>query len=188
MTNDVDAGPDVQIRDNSIPIQTPSLELGGAEVVPDELVRSWLQREWFETELTPKPLIVVKDEKLQGDPARNDLLVVRVDDYREEFTGHRHEHVKIDVSIGIEIHTIKSRQRMWNLMGEIRRCTYRWILALQPYHSLYWDGFAPDYAGPNMFTGTVRLRLTSDAIPVFKRRVTGEESPSTDPSLFPDGI
>ena len=189
MTQDIDRGPDVQIRDESHPVQTPSLELGGAELVPDELVRDWLLKEWFETELAPRPTIVVRNDVMQADLARNDHIVVEVAAYDETFTGHRHEFVAIEVRVDLEIRTIVSRQRMWNLMGETRRVLYRWILALQPYHSLYWDGFTPDYTeGPRNNAGTVHIRLTSDAVPIFTRRVTGEEAPNTDPSLFPGGI
>jgi hypothetical protein len=189
MVRDIDRGTDIQIRDESIPIQTPSLEVAGAELVPDELVRDLLEKYWFETEAAPKPTIVVKNEIENHNMARSDLIEVWVENYGEEFSGHRHEHVMIEVAVIIEIKTIHSRQRLWNLMAECRRVIYQWILALQPFHSLYFDGFQPDYSpGPGNYEGTVRIRLTADAIPVFKRRVTGEESPNTDPSAFPGGI
>lgn len=185
---DIDGGADVQIRDDSHPVVTPSLQTAGNEVVPDELIRDLLSAEWIATEAAPKPKLVVKDEVLQADLKRNDVVVVEVEGYQEQFTGHRHEFVDIEVPIGITIRSVQSRQRMWNLMAECRRIVYKWILALQPYHSIYFDGFQPDYLGPNNFSGIMRIRLTAGAIPAFKRRVSGEESPSTDPGSFPDGI
>jgi hypothetical protein len=185
---DVDGAPDTQIRDNSYPIPTLSLQAAGNEVVPDELVRDLLQREWLATEAAPTPRFLVKDEAMQADLARGDALVVEVENYEDRFTGHRHEFVDVEVSIGITVRSVHSRQRMWNLMAECRRIVYRWILALQPYHSLYFDGFQPDYLGPKNFSGIMRIRLTAGAVPVFKRRVGGEESPSTDPGQFPGGV
>lgn len=189
MTTDRDAGPTVQIRDNSYPVPTESLELGGTEVVPDELVRDLLNMEWSETERANRPRVEVRNDALQADLRRSDWLIVEVTSYDEQPDGHRHEYAKIEVSVDIEVRTIKSRQRLWSLMGEVRRIIYKWMLAAQPYHCIYWDGFTPDYtAGPNNFDGHCHIRLTADAQPIFTRRVTGEEAPNTDPDLFPEGI
>lgn len=185
---DIDSAADVQIRDDSHPLPTASLQVAGNEVVPDELIVALFEREWIETEAAPKPKVVVKDDVLQADLKRNDVVVVEVETYQEQFTGHRHEFVDIEVPIGITIRSIHSRQRMWNLMAECRRIVYRWILALQPYHSIYFDGFQPDYLGPGNFSGIMRIRLTAGAIPAFKRRVSGEEAPNTDPGEFPEGV
>ena len=185
--SDLAGSPDIQIRDNSYPVPTPSLQTAGNEVVPEELVRDLFLQEWIETEAAPRPRVIVQDEILQTDLKRGDIMMVSVEDYQEQYTGHRHEYVDVEVRIGVEIRTVHSRQRMWNLMAESRRIVYRWILALQPYHSLYWDGFQPNYGGPNLFSGVMSLRLTAGAIPVFLRRVTGEESPNTDPGKFPEG-
>lgn len=185
---DINAGPDVQIRDNSHPVPTRSLQTAGNEVVPDELIRDLFKSEWISSEAAPTPTFVIKDELMQVDLKRTDIVMVEVETYQEQFTGHRHEFVDIEVPIGITIRTVHSRQRMWNVMGECRRIVYKWILALQPFHSIYFDGFQPDYLGPGNFSGIMRIRLTAGAIPIFQRRVSGEESPSTDPEGFPDGV
>lgn len=188
MPGDIDAGPTVQIRDESYPIQTPSLELAGAEVVPDELVRDLLKKEWIATELAPEPTILVKDEAVQVNLRNRPAIIVEVEDYREEPTGHRHEFAKIEVPIALSIRTVRSRQQLWSLAAEARRIFHEWMLALQPFHVIYFDGFRPDYEGTHNYTGMMRIRLCADAQPIFLRRVTGEESPNTDPGLFPNGI
>lgn len=185
---DLTAGPTTQIRDDSHPIPTGSLAGAGNEVVPDELIRDLLLNQWLATEAAPRPTVLVKDDAMQADLKRGDVIVVEVENYQEQFNGHRHEYVDVEVPIGLTIRTVHSRQRMWNLMGEARRIVYRWILALQPFQSLYFDGFQPDYLGPGNFSGIMRIRLTAGALPAFLRRVEGEESPNTDPGDFPEGI
>ncbi len=180
--------PDQTIRDVSIPIPTPSLSQAGAEVVPDELVRDLLLREWLETDAAPRPRIIVRDEASTLPVGHGDHLTVGIDDYQETFEGHRHEFVNVSVMVGIEIYTQHSRQRLWDIMAEVRRIIYRWQLALQPYHALHFDGFRPDYVAPRGWQGAISLRLRAEGLPIFLRRVTGEESPSNSPDQFPDGI
>lgn len=189
MTRDIDAGTNVQIRDESHPVVTPSLQQAGDEVVPDELVRDLLAREWFDRGNCPRPGLFIRNERYQENISRDDVVVIEQGPERETFNGHRHEFVNVEVPISLEVHTTHSRARLHNIKAEIRRIIYEWILALQPFHSLYYDGFSVDYtSGTNRHVGTVNLRLTADALPAFARRVTGEESPSTDPGFFPDSI
>lgn len=125
-----------QIRDGTVTVRTPSLEQAGNEPVPDEIVRDLLIDQWAETEMAPRPTIYVKTDWKEQNLKRGDVLTVSVLDFNVEFVGHRHEHVNIDVPIAVEIHTVASRQRLWNLMGEVRRIILKWILALRPYQSL----------------------------------------------------
>jgi hypothetical protein len=178
-----DVPPDQTIRDDSYPVATASLLVAGSETVPDELIRDLLIAEWKETQAAPRPEILVRDERVQVDLRRSDAIAVEVESYQERFNGHRHEHVDIEVTLALTIRTAASRARLWALMAEARRIVYRWKLALQPYHSLYFDGFYPEYVGPNVWQGTMRVRLTADAIPEYLRRVEGEESPSSDPGV-----
>lgn len=188
MPDDRRDSPTLQIRDSTRVVQTPSLLEAGNEAVPDELVRDLFIEEWLETEVNQRPLIYVPggpDAPKQVNLARGDMLIVQVADLTEVFTGHRHEHVNMEVPVTVEIRTVASRQRMWNLMAEVRRIWYKWILALRPYHSLYFDRFVPDYEGRhNYYGGTIFLRMTADAIPVFARTVGGMETPSGDPTAL----
>jgi hypothetical protein len=179
---DIYKDPTEQIRDGTATVRTPSLEGAGNEPVPDEVVRDLLIDQWVETEVAPRPAVYVKGEWKQKDLGRNDVLVTSVLDFSAEFVGHRHEHLNIEVPVAIEIHTKDSRQRMWNLMAEVRRIVLKWILALRPYQSLYWDGFKVEYEGLyGYFTGTVLIRLTADALPWATMCVTGMESPNLQP-------
>ena len=186
MTDNRRESPTVQIRDFSRTIQTESLVQVGNEPVPDEIVRDLLIEEWLETEAAPRPLIHVPggpESPKQVDLGHSDALIVQILELVEEFRGHRHEHVDMEIPLTVEIRTTRSRQRMWNLMAEVRRIWYKWILALRPYHSLYYDRWVPEYAGRhNYHSGLMYLRLTADAVPVFRRAVTGMETPSMDPS------
>ncbi len=179
-------GPTVQIRDNTRTVQTSSLLEAGNEPVPDELVRDLLIEEWLESEVNPRPLIFVPGDEntpKQVNLAQADILIVQVSDLTEEFEGHRHEHINLEVPVTIEIRTVRSRQRMWNMMAEVRRIWYKWILALRPYHSLYFDRFIPEYTGRHgFFGGTMFLRMTADAVPAFVRVTGGMETPAGDPS------
>lgn len=189
VNGDIDGGPIRQIRDDSWPIATPSLQQAGWDVAPEEMVRDLLDAEWSATEAGPKPRIIAKDDAIQVQLAqKTPSITVEVEDWREEPNGHRHEFVDIEVPVSLYIQSWQSRGHMYNMVAECRRIVYRWMLAMQPFQCLYWDSFRPDYAGPGNFSGIARLRLTSDAVPIFLRRVAGEESPNTDPSLFPRGI
>lgn len=179
--------PTTQIRDRTRTVQTPSLLQAGNEPVPDEVVRDLLVEEWLETEVLPRPLIYVPggpDSPKQVNLGRDDMLIIRVSDLTEEFTGHRHEHVNLEVPLTIEIRTVVNRQRAWNLMAEVRRIWYKWILALRPWHSLYFDRYVPEYESRHgYFGGTMFLRLTADAVPAFVRATEGMETPAGDPAV-----
>lgn len=189
MADDIDRGPHIQIRDDSYPIQSMSIMLAGNEVQPEEAFRDLLIKEWYQTEATPRPLVAVNADRLQANVNKAPIVLITADDYRAEPVGHRHEFERVEVSLSIEITVHNSRQELWNVMAEIRRITYRWMLAFQPWHCIYFDGFRPDAdLGPGKWSGVARVRLTAEPIPIFLRRVTGEEAPNTDPEAFPDGI
>jgi hypothetical protein len=174
--------PDQQVRGGTITTHTPSLEEYGNEPVPDEIVRDLLIDQWIESEKVPRPAIVVKSDKMQQDMRRADILSVYVADWRSEFVGYRHENVNVEIPIDIEIKTAVSRQRLWNLMAEVRRIIYKNILAIRPYQSTYFDGFKPDYEGlANFHTGTVSIRLTADMLPWYTMVVDDMASPNVDP-------
>ena len=187
MSDDRRDTPTTQIRDFTRVVQTPSLLEAGNEPVPDEIVRDLLREEWGETETNPRPNIYIPggpDSPQQVNLQSADVVILRVSDLTEQFNGHRHEHVDLEVPLTVELRTIRSRQRVWNMMAEVRRIWYRWILALRPYHSLYFDRFVPEYEGMhNFYSGTMYLRMTADALPAFQRATEGMETPAGDPTV-----
>jgi len=186
--SDLQGPPDSQIRDDQYVVQSRSLLIAGAEPVPDEIVRDLLLQEWIATDVAPRPTIIVQDDKVQGNMKASDHVVVAVENYQEQPVGYRHEFADVEVPLTVHIYTVDSRTRLWSLMAECRRIFYRWMLALQPFHVIYFDGFQPDYTGVNNFQGIMRIRLTAGAVPIFLRHTSGEPAPNTDPELFPQGL
>jgi hypothetical protein len=179
--------PNEQVRDGTLTTQTTSLEEYGNEPVPDEIIRDLLVDQWLPAEAAPRPLIIVKNDIKQVDMKRSDAVVVSVDHYGAEFVGHRHEFLNIEVPVLIELHTAVSRQRLWNLMAEVRRIILKNILSVRPYQSNYFDGFKPDYEGrAGYYSGTMTLRLTADMLPWYSMVVDGMQSPNSVPDA-PEG-
>src|ERR1035437_1221883 len=183
----IQGSPDETLRGQMYRVPTESLQELGNEVVPDELIRDLFKAQWVETEAVKKPDISVQDDKINADLKRSDYVIISIENYQEQYTGHSHEFVDVEVTVTIDIRSMVSRQRMWNIMAECRRIIYRFKLGLAPYHSVYYDGFQPDYLGSKNYSGIMRIRLTAGALPEYSRRTTGMGSPSTDPEDFPEG-
>lgn len=178
------ADPARQIRSRTYAIESPSLTMAGNEPVPEEIVRDLLLSEWIASESSGQPKIVVVDENENLDMKRFDWIGVAISEYTEIPVGNRHEHAKVTIPLSLEIWTSQSRQRLWNIMAEVRRILYKWMLALRPYQVIYFDSFRPEYVGPNTFNGTIMIRLEMDAMPIFRRWIDGSAFPSQDPQNF----
>lgn len=176
--------PVAQIRERTYTIDTTSLVESGNEPVPEEIVRDLLTGQWMETQATPRPRIIVEDEQIQINTQREDVVAISISQYQENYIDHRHEYVSINIPVEILIATSNSRQRMWNIMAEIRRIIYKWAFALRPYQTMSFDSFRPDYNGPNQYSGVVSMTLSAEAIPIIRRVIAGMETPSTDPEDF----
>lgn len=176
---------DVSIRDGSRQIQTPSLLQSGNEPVPGEIFRDLLEQEWIETEVCPRPKIVIVNDLAaaqQWNLRLADLVVVDANRLQEEQRGFRYEYKDIEVPVALDISSADSRQRLYNVMAECRRIVYRWMMAARPYQQLYWDGFTDTSDGSkNVWTGTATFRATSRGVPVFSGVTTGMESPNIAP-------
>lgn len=181
MTTDAD----VSIRTGSRQINTPSLLEPGNEPVPGEIFRDLLKQEWIETEVCPRPtIVIVNDREHSGQHQLKDSDVIFIDanQLSEEQRGHRYEHKDMEVPLTFEFKTVVSRQRLWNLMAEVRRIVYKWMMSARPYQQLYWDGFNDTSDGAkNVWTGVATGRATSRGVPVFSGVTTGQESPNVAP-------
>lgn len=184
-SEDLTASPTTQIRDGQVLIRTPSLlELGNA-AVPEEIVRDLFKQEWIPTEATPLPHILVHGDEIQANLEQEDYIEIECELITVQWQGHRHEYVHKQTPILVHMHSIHSRQRVYNMAEECWRIIAKWILSLAPYHSLDWDGFQPEYPGPNSFEGTAHITLRQDALPVFLQRVAYAWNPATDPHIIP---
>jgi len=176
---------DVTIRDGSRQIGSESLLELGNEPVPNEIFRDLLLQEWAATEQCPRPDIFVvndKDNPGQANLRLGDVIIVDADEVTEQQRGHRYEHKDVEVPLYLNIQTVISRQRLYNLMAESRRIIYKWMMAARPFQQLYWDRFVDESEGKkNFWMGTCHIRATSAGVPVFTGVTTGMESPNVAP-------
>lgn len=163
------------------------MEAGNAPV-PDEILRDLFDQQWITSPTTPKPHIIVRDERIQGDMAKGDWIVIECGEIVWEWEGSRHEFFNVTTPIILDFHTTVSRQRMWNLVQECRRIIVKFILALVPYHSLNWNNFRPDYIGPGNWKGTVEITLIQQGLPAFLGYVGGQEFPAAAPESTPQKV
>jgi len=171
------------VQDALLTLPTPSLVTFGNEPVPAEIMRDLISWAWVQAGTLPRPEFRIKDDVQQDAEqmwlGRADWVVIgetRVDERQHGFT---YEFKDIDITVPIEIHTKNSRQRLYNVMAEVRRIIYTYQRVLRPYQQLYWDSFQEQSEGLHKYwRGTCTVRLTSRIVPVVTGIVTGYETPS----------
>jgi len=171
------------VSENWITLDTPSLMEPGAEPVPAEIIRDLVRTAWIEADRLPQPEIHIMDDvTMPGEQMhldRADFVVlgeVRMDERQH---GHSYTFKDFDVTVPIEVHTKKSRQRLYDLMAEVRRIIYTYQRAVRPYQQMYYDTFQEVSEGlHNYWKGTCSVRLTSRIVPVITGITTGFETDS----------
>lgn len=181
MSNDIDQ----IIEDALYDLNTPSLQELGNEPIPGEIIRDLLNVQWTDgTPVPPRPQIVVKnDTKLppQGD-LRHDWILIDAPMINESQRGFKYDFKDITVPVTIEIRTMQGRQRLYNLMREVRRIIYRFMRALKPYQQMYWDDFTDYSQGLSKnWMGECHIRCTSLGVPTFKGVTEGMGSANLPP-------
>ena len=171
------------VQNDLITLPTPSLTTPGYEPVPDEIIRELIDWAWISGGTLPRPKIRIKDD-VQVDSSQmwlksGDYVVIGEVQIDERQHGHSYEFKDMDVSVPIEIHTMHSRQRLYNMMSELRRIIYTYQRVIRPYQQIYWDRFQEQSEGLNRYwRGTCSVRLTSRLVPVVTGIVRGYETPS----------
>jgi hypothetical protein len=170
-------------EENLITVATPSLEILGSEPVPPEIVRDLLRSAWMPTQRLPRPEIHIQDDvTLPGEQvhlARADYILIGETTIEERQAGHRYEYKDIDVTVTIGLYTKHSRQRLYDMMAEVRRIVYTYQRSLRPYQQLYFDSFVEDSSGKHGFwAGSVQIRLTARDVPIITGFSTGSEPQS----------
>lgn len=171
------------ISRNWITLDTSSIHEPGAEPVPPEIVRDLLRYAWIEVSRLPQPEIHIKDDTtIPGEQMhldRTDFIVIGETGVVERQHGHTYEFKDADVTVPVEIHTKHSRQRLYDLMAEVRRIIYTYQRAIRPYQQLYYDRFDERSEGQhNYWQGVCTVRLTNVLVPIISGIVTGFETPS----------
>lgn len=171
------------VSENMITIPTPSLQEPGAEPVPSEIVRDLMRFAWVAVERLPRPEIhVMNDITMSGEQMhldRADYVIVGEVREDERQRGHAYTYKDVDVTVPVEIHTNRSRQRLYDLMAEVRRIAYTYQRAVRPWQQLYYDNFQEAAVGQHLYwRGTCTLRLTSRVVPIISGISTGFETPS----------
>jgi hypothetical protein len=146
-------------------------------------MRDLIDWAWITAGALPKPSIRIKDDVQQDAQQmwlkRSDYIVIGETRVDEKQRGFSYEFKDVDILSPLEIHTMHSRQRLYNLMSEVRRIIYTYQRVIRPYQQLYWDGFQEQSEGLNRYwRGTCNIRLTSRLVPVVTGIVTGYETPS----------
>ncbi len=157
--------------------ETPSLDVLGSEPVPPEIIRDLIKDKWKTDLQHPRPEVhVMNDTEYpgQGNLRISDWVIVDMSSMDESQRGFTYQFKDIEIPIAIEIHTVVSRQRLYDVMAEVRRIIYANHVATRPYQMIYWDSFSEDSEGMHRYwKGTCQIRLTSLGVPVFKGVVAG---------------
>lgn len=164
-------------------LQTPSLEILGAEPVHGEIVRDLLKQTWIPTERVDRPEIHLMNDLTM--PAERmhlkkaDYILLAEPNVQESQHGHSYEYKDIDVTLQMEIYTIQGRQRLYDLWAEVKRIFYTYQHVVRPYQQLHVDNFTESLRDKHGFwAGTAQVRLESKAVPVISGISTGFETPS----------
>jgi len=162
-------------------VESPSLIELGNEPVPPEIIKNLIYTEWSST-LVPTPEVHVLNDTTypeQGNLKLSDWVVIEMEPMRESQRGFTYELKDIEIPVIIQLHTMVDRQRLYNLMAEVRRIIYKNHIVTRPYQMIYWDSFEEDSDGLNRnWKGYCNIRLTSESVPVFKGVVEGMGSPN----------
>lgn len=178
------------IRRNWITLQTRSLLEEGAEPVPCEIVRDLLRYAWVAVNRLPAPEIhIMNDITMEGEQMhldRADYVIIGETSIDENQHGHTYEFKDFSVAVPIEIHTRRSRQRLYDLMAEVRRIVYTFQRSIRPYQQMYYDRFQETSEGQhNYWKGVCSIRLTSRLVPIVSGIVGGFETPSRPNATSP---
>ena len=171
------------ISTNWLTIRTPSLLEPGAEPVAPEVVRDMLRAAWVVVDRLPQPEIhimndiTMNSEQMHMDTV--DYIIIEETRIDERQHGYSYEFKDVDITVPIRIHTKRSRQRLYDLMAEVRRIVYTYQRAIRPWQQLYYDTFQEQSVGQHLYwQGICTIRLTSRIVPIISGIVTGFETHS----------
>lgn len=173
-------------------LSTPS-ELGLDNYpVPSEIIRDLIQQEWISSERAPRPIVYAEDDldnPGKGMLNRSDYVVVSFEGREETQANYRYEYVDTTDRLTIYVKTNKNRQRLYNLIWEVRRIVYKWSKSLVPWQQVYLDGYQEQTDNEHrVWDAVVSIRGTNRGVPVFTGVAAGEEPISITPEDAGSGV
>lgn len=136
------------------------------EPMPADELLTEFNSQW-ETDNVAKPNLVVvtgNGEPLRFDLNAGDALVARNTSFSENPIGNW-AYVNREYSISLELWTLRERQRLFNIMQEVRRICHDRIHSLTNFQRLQFLSFSEATTDQvNVWMGTIQISLVNDAV------------------------
>ena len=131
------------------------------EPMPADELLTEFNSQW-DTDNVAKPNLVVvtgNGEPLRFDLNAGDALVARNTSFSENPIGPW-TYVNREYSISLELWTLRERQRLFNIMQEVRRICHDRIHSLTNFQRVTFDSFSEEVGEQaNVWTGTIDIEL-----------------------------
>jgi len=138
------------------------------EIIPIDEVMTDLNSQWNASNVTKPTLITVNktNDPIRYDLNRGDILLGRTGSpsFDEQPIGNWKYGNRV-YNIEIELWTLSSRQRLYNLMQEVRRITHNRMHSLTNFQRQEFIDFNEEIADQvNLWTGSLGIQLQNNAV------------------------
>ena len=138
------------------------------EIIPIDEVMTDLNSQWNASNVTKPTLITVNktNDPIRYDLNRGDILLGRTGtpSFDEQPIGNWKYGNRV-YNIEIELWTLNSRQRLYNLMQEVRRITHNRMHSLTNFQRQEFIDFNEEVADQvNLWTGSLGIQLQNNAV------------------------
>ena len=138
------------------------------EPIPIDAIMTDLNSQWNASNVTKPTLITVNktNEPIRYDLNRGDMLIGRTGSpsFDEQPIGNW-KYGNRAYNVEIELWTLNSRQRLYNLMQEVRRLCHARMHSLTNFQRQEFMEFTEDVADQvNLWTGTIAIQLQNNAV------------------------
>jgi len=139
-----------------------------ASLVPQDDVKALLDAQWNASNVTEPNYIEVTgaNDPLRFNLNRADYIIGRAGSPEiQEFPIANYKYGNRVYSVVLELYTKDSRQRLYNLMREVRRVCHDRIHSLSNFQRITFNSFAEDNSDQaNVWVGTIDLELQNNAV------------------------
>jgi hypothetical protein len=138
------------------------------EPIPIDDIITDLDGQWNASNVTEPSFIIVNgdNQPIRFDLNVGDHVIGRTGSpaFQEEPIGNW-KYGNRTYNVQLEVYTLNSRQRLYNLMQEIRRITHNRMHSLSNFQRQQFMGFNEEVSEQvNMWTGTVDINLVNNAV------------------------